>query len=108
MRGPTTPVFMGPRLRGDDTSKSSSEQIPMLYVVILLAAAAVAYAFARPYLIERSPRWAKFCAWLDPIAVKLWRDSRTILVARLCWVPSGLLTLHDLVLPLLGVVDWNP
>lgn len=79
------------------------------WALVALAILAVAYAIARPWIIARSPRWEAFCAWIDPLAGKLWRNSRQILISRLYWVGGALVGLHDTIAhsQFMGL-DWTP
>lgn len=69
----------------------------MIIIIAALVAVAILYAFVlRPILREHSwfdPIYDR----IEPIEAALWAKSRTVLLARLAWVPSALLLLHDTV-----------
>jgi hypothetical protein len=54
----------------------------MLWLLTALVAAAVAYVFARPYLIQHFGFWGRFCDWIDPLIVSWLSRSRTVALAR--------------------------
>src|SRR5215472_11322610 len=81
----------------------------VLSLLILIALLAVAYAFARPWLLVHSARWEAFCAGIDPLAAKLWRNSRTILISRIYWIAGALVGIHDaLAQTAFAGLDWTP
>ncbi len=82
----------------------------MLKIAIWIAvvmAIVLLYALCRPLLRELP--WLKpLYDRLEPVEAFLWDRSRTILLARLIWVPGTLLSLHDAILPAFGLVNWTP
>lgn len=77
----------------------------MLLAVVVLV---LVYAFFLRDILRESAWFGWFYRWIEPIEAKLWQKSRTVLVARLVWVPSALITVHDFLLPALGLINWNP
>lgn len=80
----------------------------MTFAWALLATAAVVtlYWFGlRPWL-RSQPALAGVWVVVDKAEAALWARSRTILAARLMWIPGALVGLHDAVAAL--GVDWAP
>lgn len=67
------------------------------YIIVTLVALVVAYAFILRPILREHPWFDPIYDWLEPVEARLWAKSRTILVARLAWVPTALLLLHDTV-----------
>lgn len=81
----------------------------VLIVVAALVAAAMIYVFwFREWARERFAWFDAFLDVVEPVERHLWHKSRTVFLARLLWVPGALLTVHDLILPFAGLIDWNP
>ncbi len=69
----------------------------MIIAIAVLIAVVVVYVFVvRPYIREM-PWCDPYFDWIEPIEAALWAKSKTVLTARLAWIPSGLLLIHDTV-----------
>jgi hypothetical protein len=80
------------------------------FVMILmdLVIALVVYAlWARPWL-KRQVFAQPFFAWIEPFERVLFKKSETILVGRLLWVGSGLVTLYDGAAQFIPSLDLSP
>lgn len=75
----------------------------------ILAAIALVYVFVVRPLIRNLPVFVPFFDWIEPIEARLWRKSRTILVARLYEIAGILLAIHDLLMPVVAQLgfDWT-
>lgn len=69
----------------------------MIIALAILIAAIVLYVFVVRPCIREMPWCDPFFDWIEPIEAALWAKSKTVLVARLAWVPSAILLLHDTV-----------
>lgn len=77
-------------------------------VVIAIIVLIVWYAISgRAWL--KSQSWAKgFFAWIEPIELALYQKSETILVGRLLWVGSGIVTFYDTIATFVTSLDLTP
>lgn len=66
----------------------------------------VLWAFVLRPFVRDLPIFDPLFDWLEPIERKLWAKSRTILAARLAWVPAALLSIHDTIAA--WALDWTP
>lgn len=66
-----------------------------LYVVAALVTLVVAYVFILRPILRDLPLLDPLFDRIESFELMLWAKSRTVLVARLAWVPSVLLLLHD-------------
>jgi hypothetical protein len=80
----------------------------LFWMLAVLAAIAVAYAFVLRPRLKVCPWFVPFYAWIEPIESWAWDKSRTLLVSRLYLVAGVLLAVHDGLLPILGAVDITP
>lgn len=79
-----------------------------LWIFLAVLSLVAVYVFVLRDKLRAMPAFAPFYAWIEPIEAKLWAKSRTLFLARLVWVPGALLTIHDFLMPALGLIDWNP
>lgn len=79
-----------------------------ILAVLALAGVALLYALVvRPWL--KSKTWAKgFFDLIEPMELALFKKSETILVGRLLWVASGLVTVYDLAAVFMQSMDLTP
>lgn len=79
-----------------------------LMSVVLIVVIAFLYAMVlRPWLKART--WAQgFFSWIDPIELALFKKSETVLVGRLLWLGSGIVTLYDTAGVLFSSLDLTP
>jgi hypothetical protein len=79
-----------------------------LLVLALIGAFLLIYALVlRPWLKKQA--WALgFFAWIDPIELALFKKSETILVGRLLWVSSLLVTGYDAAAAFIPNLDLTP
>ena len=79
-----------------------------ILAVLLLLGFVVAYAlWLRPFL-KTWPPGQRFLAWVEPIEVLLFKKSETILMGRLLWVGSLLVSLYDGVALFAHNLDLTP
>lgn len=80
----------------------------ILLIIAIVAALGAAYAlWGRAWLKSKS--WAKpFFDLIEPIEVKLWQKSETLLFARLLSWVGVLITAYDFVVALAPGMDWTP
>lgn len=73
-------------------------------VIVLL----VWYAMAgRAWL--KSQWWAEgFFAWIEPIEIRLYQKSETVLMGRLMWVGGAIVTLYDSLATFVTSLDLTP
>jgi hypothetical protein len=79
-----------------------------LLVLALIVALGFIYALVlRPWLKKQA--WAQsFFAWIDPLEVALFKKSETILVGRLLWVGSAIVTIYDGLAAFVTSLDLTP
>lgn len=75
-----------------------------LIVLALISALVLWYALWGRAWLKKKPWAAGFFAWIEPIEIKLYKKSETILLARLKMLVGVLLT----VLTYLGTIDLTP
>lgn len=74
-------------------------------LAVLTALALLWSLWGRNWLKARDWRWSNaFFAWIEPIEIKLWKNSKTIFVARLKMLVGLLLTFATQ----LGAIDITP
>lgn len=79
-----------------------------LLVVALIVALLFIYALVlRPWL-KVQPWAAGFFAYIDRIELALFKKSETVLVGRLLWVGSGIVTLYDTAGVFFSSLDLTP
>jgi hypothetical protein len=71
----------------------------------LLAVAIIYWFGLRPWL-RSVPALAGVWERLDKVEAVLWQRSRTLLAAKLLWIPSALIAAHDFIAAV--AVDWTP
>lgn len=74
-----------------------------MLVIAAVLAVVLLYVLARPWL-KAQPWAARFFAWVEPLEIKLFKKSETILWARAKMVTGLLLT----ALTMLGGIDLSP
>lgn len=74
--------------------------------LLAVAAAVILYWFGLRPVLRSMPALAGVWAQVDKLEGALWARSRTILAARLMWIPAALLAAHDFVASV--AVDWTP
>lgn len=77
----------------------------IFWIAVVVALALVWSLWMRNWLKAQDWGWSNaFFAWIEPIEIKLWHNSKTIFIARLKIVTGLLLTLGTQ----LGAVDISP
>jgi hypothetical protein len=91
-------------------STKASEMLRLFSVLSFIAAFAVVYAcYGRNWLRRTFPDLEAFYAKLDVIETKLWKQSRTILIARVTSLGSVFVAIHDgFVASGFAGADWTP
>lgn len=79
-----------------------------LLVLALIAALLFIYALVlRPWL--KNQPWAQgFFAYIDRVELALFKKSETVLVGRLLWLGSGIVTLYDMAGVFFSSLDLTP
>jgi len=77
-----------------------------MYWLLGIAIFIVLWVFVLRPFVRDLPIFDPFFDWLEPIERKLWAKSRTILAARIAWVPAALLSVHDTIAA--WALDWTP
>lgn len=66
----------------------------ILWLAIAIAVLVLWSLWGRDWLKSRNWRWSNaFFAWIEPLEIKLWKNSKTIFIARLKMLTGMLLTL---------------
>lgn len=77
----------------------------ILALLLICALIALWVVWGRVWLKDQPWAWSKaFFAWLDPIEVKLWKKSETIMWARLKVITGMILT----IMTSMGTIDLTP
>lgn len=77
----------------------------IFWIAVIVALALVWSLWGRNWLKARDWGWSNaFFAWIEPIEIRLWKNSKTIFIARLKILTGLLLTLGTQ----LGAVDITP
>ncbi len=79
-----------------------------IIILALILAAIVWYAMnGRAWL--KTQTWAHgFLSWIEPAEIALYKKSETLLVGRLMWFASGIVTLNDALAVMAPSLDWTP
>lgn len=77
-------------------------------ILIALVLAIVWYAMRGRAWLKTKPWMARFFAFVEPIETALYRKSETLLISRLMWVGSALVTFNDAVAVMAPSLDWTP
>lgn len=83
----------------------------MTYFLLTLAltvALILLYALFGRQWLKRQSWTAGFFAWIEPIEIALFKKSETILVGRLLWIGSLLVTFYDMAAVFLSSLDLTP
>ena len=66
------------------------------------------YAMAGRAWLKQQWWTAKFFAWIEPLEVRLYQKSETVLMGRLMWVGGAIVTLYDSVATFFTSLDLTP
>jgi phytoene/squalene synthetase len=79
-------------------------RLAILLALAAFAVLALLYVFFRSAILERSPTWASFCAWLDPLVIRILSRSRQMAVARLAGLAGLVVALVNFMSDV--PIDW--
>ena len=81
-----------------------------IFIIILCIIIALVILYAmkgRQWL--KSKTWAQpFFDWIEPVEILLYKKSETILMGRLLWIGSGMVTIYDSVATFASGLDLTP
>ena len=78
----------------------------LITVAVIIALTAIYVLWLRP-IFRDHPWFDPIYDWLEPIEARLWGKSRTIFVARALALAGYLITINDLLMPLVMVLPLD-
>lgn len=79
-----------------------------LTIIAIIVGLLVLYAAVGRKWLKKQTWTVTFFSWIEPIEIRLWRKSETILMSRLMSIGSAVLTVHDSIAVFASSLDWTP